>query len=269
MGSFQLLLYPDLKKNGGDTMNNNEQYLMPLKKKSPKQIISQKLRQDYGLLGEKVIDLLSSDILSWYTELIMNSETLYPGQIVWLAVDVNDKFHPHKTMAKTKLIPVKLTIHSNEDIDLLLNPKIKLRDVIKHKIARLLTEAYSQGGVLTQTDLSVLLNISKLRVVTYIAEYQKEYSTDLPYRGKVHDIGPAVSHKAAIVELMLKGYATPEVAKKMNHSILACDRYIKDYKRVVKLGKSFSLTEISALTGMSERLVKEYISLAEKLGQKV
>jgi len=84
---------PGSQKNGGDTMNNNEQYLLPLREKSPKQIISQKLRQDYGLLGEKVIDLLSSDILSRHTELIMDSETLYPGQIVWLAVDVNDKYN--------------------------------------------------------------------------------------------------------------------------------------------------------------------------------
>jgi len=246
-----------------------ERYLLPLKKKSPKQIISLKLKEDYGLLGEKVIDLLSSDILTWYKEFIMDAEALYPGQIVWLAVDVNEKHHPHKTMEETKLIPVKLTIHSNEDIDLLLNPKIKLRDVIKHRIARLLAEAYSQGGVLTQTDLSVLLNISKSRVVIYIAEYEKEHNRDLPYRGKIHDIGPAVTHKAAIVELILKGYATPVVAKRMNHSILSCDRYIKDYKRVVKLGKSFSLTEISALTGMSERLIKEYIILAEKLDQKL
>lgn len=144
-------------------MNINERYLLPLKKKSPKQIISQKLRQDYGLLGEKVIDLLSSDIMVWYKEFIVDANALYPGQIVWLAVDVDDKFHPHKTMAKTTLMPVKLTIHSNEDIDLLLNQKMTLRDVIKHKIARLLTEAYAQGGVLTQTDVSVLLNISRPR----------------------------------------------------------------------------------------------------------
>ena len=250
-------------------MNNKERYLLPLKKKSPKQIISQKLRQDYGLIGEKVIDLLSSDILDWYKDFIVDADSLYPGQIVWLAVDVDDRFHPHKTMAKTTLMPVKLTIHSNEDIDLLLTRNMTLKDVIKHKIARLLTEAYEQGGVLTQMDVSVLLNISRSRVATYIAEYQKEYDVDLPYRGKIHDIGPAISHKVAIVELILKGYATPVVAKKMNHSILACDRYIKDFKRVVKLRKSFSLTEISAITKMSERLVKEYISLADRLGQKV
>ena len=250
-------------------MSYRERLFNPLEKKSEQQIIAQRLKKDYQILGDKVIEILSGDLLTWLKELNIDAQTLSPGQTVWLAVDVSDKHHPHKRMEDTRLVPVKLTIHSHKDIDLLLTPKMRLKDVIKHKIARLLTEAYSQGGVLTQTDLSVLLNISKLRVVTYIAEYQKEYSTDLPYRGKVHDIGPAVSHKAAIVELMLKWYATPEVAKKMNHSILACDRYIKDYKRVVKLGKSFSLTEISALTGMSERLVKEYISLAEKLGQKV
>lgn len=250
-------------------MLQREKILTPLKKKSEQQIIAQRLKRDYQILGDKVIEILSGDLLTWLKELNINAQTLAPGQTVWLAVDVDDKHHPHKRMEDTRLIPVKLTIHSSEDIDLLLNPKIKLRDVIKHKIARLLTEAYSQGGVLTQTDLSVLLNVSRSRVVTYIAEYQKEYSTDLPYRGKVHDIGPAVSHKAAIVELMVKGHATPEVAKKTNHSIESCDRYIKDYKRVVKLGKSYSLLEISTLTGLSEGLIKEYITLAEKLGYKL
>jgi len=247
-------------------MSYREKLFNPLEKKSEQQIIAQRLRQDYGLIGDKVIEILSGDLLTWLKELNIDAQTLSPGQTVWLAVDVSDKHYPHKRIEDTKLIPVKLTIHSRKDIDLLLTPKMRLKDVIKHKIARLLTEAYSQGGVLTQMDLSVLLNISRPRVITYIAEYQKETGTDLPYRGKVHDIGPAVSHKTAIVELMVKGYATPEVAKRMNHSIESCDRYIKDYKRVVKLGQSYSLLEISTLTGLSEGLIKEYITLAEKLG---
>ncbi|MGD2248828.1 MAG: DUF1670 domain-containing protein [Candidatus Methanofastidiosia archaeon] len=62
----------------------------------------------------------------------------------------------------------------------------------------------------------------------------------------------------------VKGYATTEVAKKMNHSIKSCDNHYIDYKRVVKRGKSF-LTEISTLTGMSESLIREYIALADEL----
>lgn len=240
-----------------------------VEKKSPRRIIAQKLKTDYGLLGDKVIDLLSSDILIWYKEIHTDVETLSPGQTVWLAVDVTEKHHPHKRLEDTRLTPVKLTIHSSEDMTLLLSPGKKWRDVIKHRIGRLLTEAYAQGGVLTQVDVGVLLSIHNQTVHTLIAEYEKETGVNLPYRGRVHDIGPAVSHKAQIVELMVKGYATPIVADKMNHSISSCDRYIKDFRRVTKLGKSYTLTEISTLTGMSERLIKEYIILAEKLGYRL
>ncbi|MGD2248829.1 MAG: DUF1670 domain-containing protein [Candidatus Methanofastidiosia archaeon] len=39
-----------------------------------------------------------------------------------------------------------------------------------HRIARLLTEAYSQGGVLTQLNVAVLLSISRKTVQRYIAD---------------------------------------------------------------------------------------------------
>lgn len=245
--------------------NIREKDLLPLKKKSSRQMLAQKLKRDYGLLGDKVIELLSDDILNWNKEFGIEANTLYPGQILWLAVDRNEKHHPHKRIEQTRLVTVKLTIHSNEDIDMFLSQGKRWRDVTKQKIARILTETYSQGGVLTQTDVAAILNISNKTVQRYIAEYQKEEDVDLPYRGKIHDIGPTISHKAEIVELMVKGYATPVVARKMNHSILACDRYFKDYKRVVKLSKSFGLNEISGLANLSESLVKNYISLAEKL----
>ena len=85
------------------------------------------------------------------------------------------------------------------------SPQKKWKDVVKQRIARLLTEAYSQGGVLTQIDVAVLLSISRKTVTRYIAEYERETGISLPYRGKIHDIGPAMTHKAEIVELMVKG----------------------------------------------------------------
>ena len=84
--------------------------------------------------------------------------------------------------------------------------------------------------------MGVLLSIHNQKVHTLIAEYERETGVNLPYCGRVHDIGPAVSHKAQIVELMVKGYAAPIVADKMNHSISSRDRYIKDSKWVTKLG---------------------------------
>ncbi len=46
-----------------------ENDLGPTLKKSAQQILSQKLKQDYGLLGDKVINLLADDILQWYHDL--------------------------------------------------------------------------------------------------------------------------------------------------------------------------------------------------------
>ena len=245
-----------------------EKLFNPLEKRSEQQIIAQRLRQDYGLIGEKVIELLSGDLLTWQKELNTTAQTLAFGQTVWPAVDVSDKHHPRKRIEDTKLVPVILTIHSPDDINLLKAPGVTWRDIAKHRIVRLLNEAYSQGGVLTQVEVGALLSMSNVKVHTLIAEYQKETGTDLPYRGKVHDIGPAVSHKIAIVKLMVQGHPTPDVAKKLNHSIESCDRYYKDYKKVVKL-ESHNVLEISALTGLSERLVKEYINLAERLDYKL
>ena len=191
------------------------------------------------------------------------AQTLTFGQTVWPAVDVSDKHHPRKRMEDTKLVPVIVTIHSPDDITLL-RTGATWRDVNKQRIARILNEAYDQGGVLTQVEVGTLLSMSNVKVHKLIKEYQKETGENLPYRGKVHDIGPAVSHKIEIVKLMVQGHPTPDVAKKMNHSIESCDRYYKDYKKVVKL-KSYNPLEISAITGLSERLVKEYINLAKRL----
>lgn len=98
-----------------------------------------------------------------------------------------------------------------------------------------------------------------------IAIHQKTEKVDIPYRGKIHDIGPTVSHKTEIVELMVKRYATPVVGAKLNHSIMACDKYFKDYKKIIKLSRVFPLSEIPALAGLSKALVDKYIELAEKM----
>lgn len=241
-----------------------ENDLGPTLKKSAQQILSQKLKHDYGLLGEKVINLLADDILLWYHELGIDGDGFYPGQVMWLAVALDETHHPHKRIEDTRLVPVKLTLHSNEDIEMMFSGK-RWREVLRFRIERLCREAVEQGGVLTQSDLAVLLSINRSTVQRYISIHEKTEDVDIPYRGKLHDIGPTVSHKAEIIELMVKGYATPVVGARLNHSIMACDNYFKDYKKVIKLRKVFPLSEIPALSGLSKSLVETYLKLAEKL----
>jgi hypothetical protein len=54
----------------------------------------------------------------------------------------------------------------------------------------------------------------------------------------------AVPNKKEIVEFMIKGYVTPDVAMRMNHGIKACDNYYTGYKKVVMLKEEFLVKKI-------------------------
>jgi predicted transcriptional regulator len=120
-------------------------------------------------------------------------------------------------MSDTRTIPVVLTLVSDEDI----NMRIKgtsLTQIRKNVTERIMKEADEQRGTLSQTDIALLLDISRASVGKYIREIQKEKGIILPYRGTIHDMGPTVTHKREIVRLKLKKMSTPEIARRTNHS---------------------------------------------------
>ncbi|HAJ96061.1 MAG TPA: hypothetical protein DCP02_07500 [Actinobacteria bacterium] len=54
-------------------------------------------------------------------------------------------------------------------------------------------------------------------------------------RGEVKDIGPRLSHRARIVELLLKRYQPTEMAFKTKHSIGSITRYFENFIKVAYL----------------------------------
>ena len=52
-------------------------------------------------------------------------------------------------------------------------------------------------------------------------------------RGVLKDIGPRVSHKGVAIEHGLNGREPVDVARAINHSVQAVDRYLNDFRRVV------------------------------------
>jgi len=54
---------------------------------------------------------------------------------------------------------------------------------------------------------------------------------------------------------------TPDIARATYHSKEAVDRYIRGFERVRLLAAKFAREELPLLTGMSERLIDEYLSL--------
>jgi hypothetical protein len=170
---------------------------------------------------------------------------------------------PGRPIAESKREPINLTVDSPDDLVALRYSVAALR---RSKIQRLTQEAQEQGALLTQEDLARLLCASRSTVKRDIAHLRAE-GIDVPTRGQVKDIGKGVSHKGRIVGDWLAGYTFSEIEQRRRHSIYSIERYCSDFQRVVRLHVyGLGVAEIRVSTGMSERLIKEYLTLYETEG---
>ena len=127
---------------------------------------------------------------------------------------------------------------------------------------RLFKEGYEQGGVLSNNDLALLLNVSPSTVSKQVREYMERAKEVIPTRGTVHDLRRAITHKRIIIRLYLEGYLTPEIARMTKHSKEACDRYIRAFNKVRMLAdRNMNAEDIARTLEMSSFTVKEYPSI--------
>jgi biotin operon repressor len=137
----------------------------------------------------------------------------------------------------------------------------------RSKIQRLTREAQEQGALLTQEDLARLLCASRSTIKRDIAHLRSE-GVDVPTRGQIKDIGRGVSHKTRIVGDWLAGYTFSEIKKRRWHALGSIERYCMDFQRVARLhAHSLDASEIRVSTGLSERLIQEYLDLYEECGR--
>lgn len=187
-------------------------------------------------------------------------DTLHEGQMKYQAVDSVEP--PGKNTTELKSVPVHLTLHDRNDIQIL--SKEGIAGLRKKKILRLVNETYEQGGLLTQEDLAVLLCSSRRTIRRDIKELKNLYQF-IPTRGTMKDIGPGISHKSKIVKLWLEGYEYTDLERKTGHSGSSIQRYLAGFSKVVRFHtKKYNIKEIYELTDVSERLVKEYLTLHEE-----
>jgi hypothetical protein len=118
--------------------------------------------------------------------------------------------------------------------------------------------------LLTQEDLARLLCASRSTIKRDIA-YLRSQGIDVPTRGQMKDIGRGVSHKTWIVGDWLAGYTFSEIEKRRWHTLGSIERYCMDFQRLARLhAHGLSLDEIRVSTGLSERLIQEYLDLYEE-----
>ena len=144
---------------------------------------------------------------------------LRQGQIQWTAVHKLERASYGKRITQSRLTPVILDLVQSQDALDRAGGK-KLREVKQDAVVRLFQQAYQQDGVLTNSDLAVLLKISPSTVSHYAREWEKANGRYLPRRGVIHDIGPTLTHKRQIVRMIvLEGRKVEDVCR-------ACDEIL-------------------------------------------
>jgi hypothetical protein len=177
------------------------------------------------------------------------------GQVRYQCVDI--KAGAGRKLSECPLVPTALTvIDVQKDREVLReHGAVALR---RAKLVRIAEEAREQGGVLTQEDLGVLLSCDERTVRRDIKDLRAQ-GIHVPTRGFVQDIGPTLSHKAQAIRHWLEGKEPVGVARAINHSLKAVERYLEDFKRVSLLAlKGLDATAIARAANLSPALVATY-----------
>ena len=187
------------------------------------------------------------------------------GQVRYQCVDITAG--PGRPLGECPLVPTALSVIDIE----------KDREVMREhgalglrrsKLMRIAEEAREQGGVLTQEDLGVLLACDERTIRRDIKEL-REQGIHVPTRGYVQDIGPTLSHKGLAIRHWLEGKEPVAVARAINHSLSAVERYLEDFKRVSLLVmKGLDEIAIARAANMSPALVKTYQAMYQEAKEK-
>jgi hypothetical protein len=234
------------------------------KKRSLPDLLVRKFLTEYGydhgpVIARAIVDDILATIDQYWPERVS------PKTLVWLAVR-REWQGRRKSLKPTDLILVYLPLVADDEIELLLQPELRRnlkarRAFNRARFARWCFQAYEQGGVLTHLDLSLMSGMSEHYVGELLREYEAEMGKIVPTRGTVHDIGRSVTHKAEVTRRWLRNESPAEIARVLNHSQEAVDRYIHDFQRIRLLAQKVPVAAIPALTRLSPSLVKEYITL--------
>jgi hypothetical protein len=237
-----------------------------IKKRSLPDLLVHKFLTEYGynhgaLIARAIVEDILDTVERCYPERVP------PKTVIWLAVRLKARDRL-KGISISDLVPIQLRMYTEDEAELLTDPSLRNRRQARHafnraRFARWCFEAYEQGGVLTQLELSLLSGLSECRISAALREYEAETGIIVPTRGTVHDMGPAVTHKREVVRRCLQHQSPVQIAREMKHSQTSVDRYIADYQKVRLLAQKIPIADLPALTGMSPGLVNQYTELLQ------
>jgi len=206
-------------------------------------------------LGPVTAANVADELIRIFEENVLQKDRLKHGQMLWNALDKNTRGDSPRRKYKT----VVLSVVTDEDVVLFEQNK-SIKAIRKQVIARIMKEAYQQGGILSTRDVSLMLASRDTTASQTRIAYEKENRIVLPHTGALHDMGSTVTHKQMIVyKYVAEKKETNMIALETNHSQRAVDHYIRDYNRVkTLLDDRKDLEFIHMATGIAKHVVKQY-----------
>lgn len=218
-----------------------------------------------GFFGPIVRENIADALIELFEKNAQEAKNIKHGQLLWNALDKSTRADSEKRRYK----PVILTLISNDDIDNFIKRK-PIKEIRKQIIARIINEAYQQGGILSMRDISLIMSTNDSYISVLRIEYETEKNTILPHTGVIHDMGTTITHKKQIVyKYVVEKKCSNAVARETNHSQRAVDHYIKDYYRVKTLmddGKDVDFIHLT--TKISKNVISQYQDIINNLNSK-
>jgi hypothetical protein len=218
-------------------------------------MITHFLVHELRYLGPVTAANVADELIRLFEENVPQKDLLKHGQMLWNALDKNTRGDSPKRKYKT----VVLSVVTDKEITLYEQNK-PIKEIRKQIIARMIKEAYEQGGILSTRDVGLIMSTAWTRISIERIEYEKENKTVLPHTGVLHDMGSTITHKDIIVyKHVVEKKPTNLVALETNHSQRAVDHYICDYNRVKTLIEdNKNLEFIHMATKIAKPVIKQY-----------
>jgi hypothetical protein len=185
---------------------------------------------------------------------------LQPGQMALIAVDADEP--GGKPLQECQKVTVRLTINCDED------HAVRLKEghaaYRQARIPDLCQQALSQGGLLTREDLAYqIFHVDPRTISRDLLQLRKSQPEALlPLRSNKHDIGPVLTHRVRIIELVLEGKTFSQIQSIMRHSPEAIANYVGTFVRTAQLSEQgLQCGQIAYLLRRGKGLIEKYIEL--------
>jgi hypothetical protein len=241
--------------------------LQPLLAKTLENALAHRIAKEFPRIGgPRIRKLCAEMIMEVVNNHLRPKDCVRHGQVVWTAVGIDNPLGRHKKMADTDLVTVVLDASTPEDIQARID-RVPTSQWRLQKAIRMCRQAYEQGGLLTNYDLSEILNLSDSLIGQLLAKHERQTKTLIPRRGTVHDAGGGLSHKWIICrKRYVEGKSPDQIARETYHSLEAVDRYLGQFDRVRHCHRQeLSTIETAHVLNCSASLVEVYRQIDKEL----